>query len=209
LYALFSALFFSYLSLAHNVIPRCVWSKCCNIFLVTGVWLFLAGVQNRKWFLPLSAISFSLSIYTFNTSRIVAPLLVLVLAIAFWRKLWETKKQTITAVIVGFLIILPVLGFLVSPQAKLRFNEVNIFTDINIIKTANQEIANDNNAIWSKIIHNRRLLFSVDFMQHYFDNLSPSFLFIKGMEIRSFQLKKRDKCTYGIFPFLLLEYSSL
>ena len=80
----------------------------------------------------------------------------------------------------GIILILPTLQFLLSPQASLRFKEVNIFSDSSIIKTANQEIKNDNNAIWSKLIHNRRVLFAREYFKHYFDNLSPSFLFIRG-----------------------------
>jgi len=70
--------------------------------------------------------------------------------------------------------------FLLSPQAKLRYQEVNIFSDITIVKTSNQEIANDHNAWWSKIIHNRRVLYSQAFLGHYFDQFNPNFLFIKG-----------------------------
>ena len=65
-------------------------------------------------------------------------------------------------------------------SSGLRFKEVNIFSDVNVIKTANQEIANDSNTFWSKVIHNRRVLFSIEYVKHYFDNLSPNFLFIRG-----------------------------
>src|SRR3989338_8634099 len=63
-------------------------ANIATFFIVTGVWLFLTGVQkssvpgsNKKWFLVLSAASFALSIYTFNSARIVAPILVLMLSI--------------------------------------------------------------------------------------------------------------------------------
>jgi len=75
---------------------------------------------------------------------------------------------------------LPTFGFLLSPQASLRFQEVNIFSDTAIIKESNQEIVNDNNAWWSKIIHNRRFLYGLDYLKHYFDNFNPGFLFITG-----------------------------
>ena len=77
-------------------------------------------------------------------------------------------------------MIIPLAQFILTPQASLRFKEVNIFSDINVIKTSNQEIANDNNAFWSKLIHNRRLVYGVEYIKHYFDNLSPNFLFIRG-----------------------------
>ena len=84
------------------------------------------------------------------------------------------------AIIVGLAIFLPTFRFLLTPQAGLRFQEVNIFSDSDVVKTANQEIANDNNALWSKVIHNRRVLYGLSYAKHYFDNLSPNFLFIAG-----------------------------
>jgi len=165
----------------HILLSRAAFeANIATFFLVLGVWGFLAAVQDRRWYLIISAISFALSMYTFNTSRVVAPLLVILLLIAFRKKLLIIKKQALIAFIVGLIIFLPTFKFLLSPQAGSRFQEVNIFSDITILKTANQEIANDNNSLFSKIIHNRRFVYTQEYLKHYFDNLSPNFLFIKG-----------------------------
>lgn len=179
-YALFSALFLA-ISPWHILLSRAAFeANVATFFLVLGVWMFLVAVEGRRWCLVISAISFALTIYTFNTERVVSPILVLFLAVLFRKRLWQMKKTVIISAIVGVAMLLPTLKFLFTPQADLRFQQVNIFSDINIIKTSNQEIANDNNALWSKIIHNRRFMFTFDYLKHYFDNLSPSFLFIKG-----------------------------
>jgi 4-amino-4-deoxy-L-arabinose transferase-like glycosyltransferase len=179
-YALFSALFLA-ISPWHMMLSRAAFeANVATFFIVVGIWAFLAGIQDKKWYLIISAASFALSMYTFNTSRVVAPLLLLLLLFAFRKKLLALKRQTLFAVIVGLLILIPSIGFLLSPQASLRFKEVNIFSDINVVKTANQQIENDGNTFWSKIIHNRRVFYSLEYVKHYFDNLSPDFLFIKG-----------------------------
>lgn len=179
-YALLSA-FILAISPWHILLSRAAFeANVATFFIVLGVWAFLKGVQDRKWFLIISAISFALSIYTFNTARVVSPILVIVLAVIFRKRLFEIKKQTILAIVIGLIFVLPTVRFLLSPQAGLRFKEVNIFSDIGIVKTANQEIKNDNNSFFSKVIHNRRVLYSIDYLNHYLDNLSPTFLFIKG-----------------------------
>lgn len=178
--AIFSALFLA-ISPWHILLSRAAFeANVATFFLVGGVWLFLSSMQEKKWFIILSAVFFVLSIYTFNSTRVVVPLLVLSLGVIFRKKLLENKKQTLIALLVGILLILPTLGFLFSSQASLRFKEVNIFSDTSIIEMSNQEIANDNNVWWSKVIHNRRFLYGLDYLKHYFDNLNPGFLFITG-----------------------------
>lgn len=179
-YALLTSLFLA-ISPWHIMLSRAAFeANVATCFIITGVWAFLSGIQGKKWFILVSAISFALSFYTFNTARIVSPLLVFILFFFFRKKLLSIKKETILAILVGLAILIPIVPFLLSPQAGLRFKEVNIFSDSSIVKTANQEIENDNNVVWSKIIHNRRVLYGLEYVRHYFDNLNPSFLFIKG-----------------------------
>ena len=203
LYALLSALFLA-ISPWHIMLSRAAFeANIATFFLIGGVWFFLAGMQEKKWYIVFSSIFFVASIYTFNTARIVAPILILFLGIAFGKKLIENKKQALTAVLVGILLILPILGFIFSPQASLRFKEVNIFSDINVIKTTNQEIANDNNSSLSKIIHNRRFAYAIEYFKHYFDNLSPSFLFIKGDGNPKFSTQDVGQMYLWDLPFIV------
>jgi 4-amino-4-deoxy-L-arabinose transferase-like glycosyltransferase len=188
----------------HIMLSRAAFeANIATFLLVTGVWLFLEGIQKRHFCLIFSAISFALSFYTFNTPRIVAPLLLFGLFIAFWKQLIGIKKITIIAVIVGFLLLLPTAKFLLSPQARLRFQEVNIFSDINVINTSNQEILNDNNAVWSKIIHNRRYQYGVNFVRHYVDNLSFKFLFLTGDSNPKFSTQNIGQMLLWELPFFI------
>ena len=179
-YALLSS-FFLAISPWHILLSRAAFEANVSTFLIVlGVWAFLSGVQSKKWLIAISAASFAFSFYTFNTARIVAPLLVFLLCVFFRKELFKIKKEVIMSGLLGLIVFIPLSSFLFTPQAGLRFKEVNIFSDIDTVRKSNQQIANDNNAIWSKIIHNRRLLYSLDYVKHYFDNLGPSFLFIKG-----------------------------
>lgn len=179
-------------------------ANVATFLIVSGVWLFLGGAQNKKWYLPLSAISFALSFYTFNTARIVVPILVSGLVLGYWKNLFKIKKEAIIAFIVGFTFLLPIAQFLLSPQASLRFREVNIFSDPGIIEKSHQEIINDNNAFWSKILHNRRVIYLQEFLRHYFDHLSPDFLFIKGDGNPKFSTQQVGQLYLWESPFFII-----
>ena len=188
----------------HIMLSRAGWeANVATFFLVTGIWLYLTAVQKNMWYLTLAGASFVASVYTFNTSRVFGPLIILTLSLLFWKKLWKYKKQTLVAAVVGFLLLLPTLPHLLSPQAKLRFQEVNIFSDSSVIERSNQEIANDNGSALSKVIHNRRVLYGLDFLQHYFDNLSFRFLFIQGDGNPKFSIQDVGQMYLWDFPFFI------
>lgn len=179
-YSLFTA-FLLAISPWHLMLSRAAFEANIVTFLLAlGVLLFLKAVQQNPWFLVAAAIPFALSFYAFNTARIVAPIIVLLLAVSFHKELFKAKKQVIIACIVGVVIVLPIIPFLLSPQASLRFKEVNIFSDIEVIKRANQEIANDGNAVWSKLLHHRYIIFGVEYIRHFLDHFTFEFLFMKG-----------------------------
>ncbi|MBI5123521.1 glycosyltransferase family 39 protein [Candidatus Roizmanbacteria bacterium] len=188
----------------HIMLSRAAFEANIATFLLSlGGWLFLDAIKGRPWSMLLSAVAFVLSMYTFNTARIVAPLLVIILVIAYRKQIFKIKKISIISCIVGLALLLPVIPFLFSPQAALRFKEVNIFSDIKVIETVNQEVANDQNVWWSKIIHNRRFAYSIEYVKHYFDNLSPLFLFINGDGNPKFSIQSIGQMYIFELPFFI------
>ncbi len=189
----------------HIMLSRAAFeANVATFFLIVGVTSFLYWINKKNIFLVLSVLSFVLSLYTFNSARVVAPLLVILLVVGFWKILLQRKNAVITAGIIGFLLAAPLVPFLLSPQAGLRYKEVNIFSDPQIVEKANQQIANDNNAWWSKIIHNRRVGYGLSYMQHYLDNFSPDFLFIKGNGNPKFSTQDVGQMYIWSLPFFIL-----
>jgi 4-amino-4-deoxy-L-arabinose transferase-like glycosyltransferase len=203
-YALLSALFLGISPWNINLSRAAFEANVATFFVLTGVWLFLAGIQEKKWYLPFSALMFALSFYTFNSPRIVVPFLGLALVLGTYKKLLPRKREVMIAGLVGIVLLAPLVGFLLSPQAKLRYQEVNIFSDVSIVKGINQEIQNDNNAVWSKILHNRRFIYALTYTKHYFDNLNPAFLFISGDENHKFSTKDVGEMYFIDALFLLV-----
>lgn len=183
-YALSSA-FILAISPWHINLSRAGFEANLAVFLVaTGIWLFLEGVRRNSWLLPVSVIPLALSLYTFNTPRVVVPIMGVILIAAYAKILFKHLAPVVVSGLLVLLFVGPLVPFLLTPQARLRFEEVNIFSDPKIAVTINTETMNDHNALWSRALHNWRLAYAKEYLIHYFDNLNPSFLFIKADENR-------------------------
>ncbi|MBU2544318.1 glycosyltransferase family 39 protein [Patescibacteria group bacterium] len=148
-------------------------------FIILGVYFILLAREKRAYWY-VAWIPFVASVYTFNSARYFAPLFALVLFLFFLKDIKKHWKEFITGVIIALVILLPIVPHLLSKEARLRFAEVNIFTDSSVVATANERMAYDGNSLLSKIVHNRRLGYTLSYLRHFADNLQPSFLFIQG-----------------------------
>lgn len=203
LYALFSALFIA-ISPWHIMLSRAAFeANVASFFIILGVLLFLKSMRSNGKFFALSLVSFVLSMYTFNTARIISPLIVLSLFFLFRKNLFNLRKKAIIGIVISLILFLPLGKFLTSSQASLRFREVNIFSSIGPIDVSNIEIRNDNNSFISKVIHNRRFIYSVEYLKHYFDNLSPNFLFGTGDGNPKFSIQEVGQLYLWDLPFLI------
>jgi len=99
-------------------------------FLVFATLFFVRAVNRQKAVsLSASAIFFSLSLYTYQSQKIIAPLLVLILVIIYRKVLVKMKKGLILAIFVGLLLSLPILKASLAPEAMIRFRGTSIFTN--------------------------------------------------------------------------------
>lgn len=202
--ALFSAFLLS-LSPWHILLSRAAFeANVASCLIILGGFLFLLSVRKKSYWLVGSALAFVLSMYTFNSARVVSPILVALLGVMHVKELLKMRTKVIIAGIIGAIVFLPLFFFLLTPHAQLRFQEVNIFSDPVIINTSNQEIANDGNAKWSVLLHNRRLGYVAAYIKHYVDNLSPTFLFVKGDGNPKFSIQSVGQLYLWEIPFLVL-----
>jgi len=134
--------------------------------------------KSKVW--VVAWVPFVLSVYTFNSARYFAPLFGLFLCILSWKTIRDHWKQFFLGALVACIMMAPIVPHLLSKEARLRFAEVNIFTEASVVVTANERMAYDNNSIVGKIVHNRRVGYALSYLRHFADNLQPSFLFVTG-----------------------------
>ncbi len=175
------------------------------LFNTSAVLFFLIfAKRNKGWLLPVSVIFFLLSFYTFNANRIIGPLLLVGLSLIFFRQIMESRKWLVISIILGLVMLYPSFSYLAGRESKVRFQEVSIFNNLEVVKTANERIALDDSSWWSKIIHNRRLAFAQEFLKHYFDNFNGRFLFLSGDVNPRLSIQEVGELYIFDLPFLLV-----
>ncbi len=181
-------------------------ANIATFFTVLAVYLFFLAKRTKVWLFLPCVISFVFAFYAFNAHRIFIPLFTIFLTLLYWKELLSRKGTIIFACIVGFILLCPFLFYLRSPESKLRFNEVNIFSDVNVIKESNKRIVQDHNTKISQIINNRRVLFGLLYFHHYFDFFNPTYLFFSGDGNPRFSLRDNGELFLWELPLLIIGF---
>ena len=121
----------------------------------------------------------------------------------------KRKLSFIKGFIIAVIALLPLMPHLVSREARLRFQEVSIFTNLETVLISNVRSLADSNAWWSKIVHNRRIGYGREYLLHFFDNLEPRFLFIKGDGNPKFSTQDIGQLLLVTAPFVFIGWLTL
>jgi 4-amino-4-deoxy-L-arabinose transferase-like glycosyltransferase len=172
-------------------------------FVVLGIYLvFLSMRKPKVWYGAL--LPFVLAIYTFNSSRYFVPILGIGVLVIFWKSIRNQWKHIAVGCLIAVITLLPIMPHLFSKEARLRFAEVNIFTDSSVVLTSNRRIEDAGNVWWAKIIFNRRVGYAREYILHYLDHFQPDYLFIKGDGNPKFSIQDVGQLYIMEAPFLVI-----
>lgn len=178
--ALLSA-FFLAISPWHLQFSRGAFEANLGLFFSTlGIYLFIKFKENPIWILP-SMLSLLAAMYTFTGQRLFIPFILLILLIDARKQIFANIKIVVISTLISAFLFWPLLIFATSTlEGRLRFEEVNIFKDLEPIDISRRYQNIDNFSWWSQIVHNRRFQYLHEYLIHYFDAFNTSFLFIRG-----------------------------
>lgn len=170
----------------HLTYSRAAFEVSLLLFLIlSGTLFFLKALKKNIFWLPVSAVSFGLSFYTYNTANIFVPLWLITL-ILFYRKdlakIWlKFSRQIIFSLLLGLFIVFPLVNQILHGSAASRFKLVSIFSDPKVIDTIvfKRSIAAPG-SIPERIFHNKIVYWVKSFSSNYLESLSFKFLFVSG-----------------------------
>jgi 4-amino-4-deoxy-L-arabinose transferase-like glycosyltransferase len=188
----------------HINISRAGFEANIALFLVLlGIYTIVkVRTELKTWwyaFLPFVG-----AVYTFNSARYFVPFIILALLFLSISEIKKNVHNFIVGVIVAIIFCLPLIPHLLSKESRLRYTEVNIFSDSSVVITSNSRIAYEGNTIIAKFVNNRRIAYARSFLIHFLDNLESSFLFIKGDGNPKFSTQDVGQLYIIEAPFLIL-----
>ncbi len=172
-------------------------------FIVFGVWLVLSSRRSPKRYL-YAFLPFVAAIYTFNSARYFSPFICLGLFIYTFSHMRKNWKYTVMGLIISLVFLIPIAPHLVSKEARLRFKEVNIFSESAVVVQSNERIRRENASWVSKIVNNRRVGYARSFLMHYVDHLEPEYLFVRGDGNPKFSIQDVGQLYIIESPFLII-----
>lgn len=186
--AMFSA-FLLAISPWHIHFSRGGWESCTALsFTIIAIFLFYSYILNHKSYIYLfsSVVFFVLSLYTYHSSRLITPLIIAFLFINNFKTLTSKLhlKTTIYALVLAIILALPVTLSFVYSGGTARFGGVGLLADQGPIWRAN-ELLNQHYplTLFYRLIHNKRVLYFISWLDNYTSHFTPDFLFLNGDQV--------------------------
>lgn len=161
-------------------------TNAATFFITLGIYLYIKGLE-KYHLLFWSMVAFLISMYIYQTPRLVIPALVIVLTILYrkeFAKVLSVKKVKRFTVLIFTLLILsmPLIFQFISGEGSARFSGLSFLSDSGPTSRVNELRGEHSNlnSIWAKILHNKLTAYGPEFFGHYLDHFNPDFLFING-----------------------------
>ncbi len=192
----------------HLHFSRGAWEvNVSTTLIVFGMWLLVKWLKNPKFhYLLISNLYFLISMYTYQSSRVIVPLLGLGIFMMYFKNFKENMKQSVLAFILLCILLIPLLISVIKSDATSRLNGVGILADTGPTERAKElRIQHgDLKSIPSKLLHNRPVQYSLRFIQNYLDHFDGNFLFISGDVIERSKVPQMGLFYLTDFIFLAL-----
>jgi 4-amino-4-deoxy-L-arabinose transferase-like glycosyltransferase len=163
-------------------------------FLVMGLYFWRISDFKNKKYIALSGIFFGLVLYTYTTSRLFLPLILISLFVIDFKKIIKRKKSIIVFILSFLITSLPFIYYFTLNYNELqkRFNSISIF---------NKEFIEKNKSLSNKDII---LLYCETFLKNYLKHFSFNFLFLHGDSNHRHSVPNFGQLHIFEFPLLLI-----
>ncbi len=174
-------------------------------FIIIGAWLFLRGIRLQKaWYLFISVFFFVVSTFTYLSPKVFVPLLFV--GLIMYGKTYFLKRK-ILSVTLTMCLFMGTFLWLLNPASVSRGQGV-LFTSnqTDILRHSIQQLHHDTvqGDTIGILIHNRRVVYTLQFITNYLSHYNPVWLFITGDSIGRHHASGMGNMYLFSLPFILL-----
>lgn len=172
------------------------------LFALGIYWLLLWPRNSRLWKLFGASVVWGLSLYTYNSARVLVPLLILLATFLFVQK--KRFRQIPIFLLVFLVFSIPLLSQLKDRSGSARFELVSIIDQGTINQIIEMRQKSTLPEVVKRALYNRPTFFAYHSVQNYFKNLSPAYLFLRGGSHYQFSQPAHELLYLLTAPFLLV-----
>lgn len=154
---------------------RVVFQSNLSIFLLVTAMALFVHREKKKGFLPISIVLLFLTLFSYHSTRIFSPLLLIGLIFLFKKEF--ANKLMVSISVVFFTVTILVI---INPESRARSKWVFLINKSAVNKIEGKRNTSTLPFAIKRLLYNRPIYFAVEFTKNYLEYFSPKYLFIKG-----------------------------
>ena len=187
---------------------RFVLQSNLSVFLLISAMAAFFNREKKRYLLPLSIFLLGLSLFSYHTTRIFSPILLVSMLVIYKKDLVTIfkKDKTVSALLVFLVVLffLPLPYILSKPDARARSQQVFLINEAAVSKIVEARQSSNLSPLVTRLIFNRPAYFMREFSKNYINYFSPDFLFFKGGTQYQFSIPGRGLLYMVNLPFFYL-----
>lgn len=175
-----------------------------TFWIALSILFLIKGFEKSKYFY-ISAVTFAIAIYTYNSARAFVPIFLSVIFLSYFKEIRKNLSKAFIAFAIFVILLLPLLPFVLNGEANARYKLVSITDDPGLIPRINENRGNSDlpNPL-PRLIHNKVTYISFYFVRNYISHFSPIYLFISGAPHKQHHVQGIGQLYLFEAPFLII-----
>lgn len=172
------------------------------LFLTTASFYSFLISLRKSIFLPVSAFLLGLSVFTYNSSRVLI-LPFIILAVISFHSVLKRNKQSLATILILLVFICVALFQAITVDSGARYRWITILDEGAIVNINQLRGSSKLPKLFSELVYNKPTFFISTAFKNYFSLFDPIFLFSKGGSNFQFSVPGSGHLYWVMLPFIL------
>lgn len=173
-------------------------------FFLLGTVVFFSSFEKKGRLWWLAAIFYCLAIYSYHSERIFIPLFLFLLLGIFHREILEWRENTLKALGLGIVLLLPFAWLVISPQGQTRAKSVFLTNDYELRTLRLEKMAHWPDKNLAEEVLNGDLVNTISFWgKRFLEYTDLNYLFFEGMHYAPPKFPNVGLMLFFELPFFL------